>query len=117
MLLFFVFQATFWVDTTNEDPSIIADARSGGSPHTYTNIDPKMMADIRTVVSRLVAKASQLIGNFTTNLAECWMHIRTKFDSGKFINRSQSGSFNIVAWVPASVSMLVECGDQSPGKA
>lgn len=52
-----------------------------------------MMADIQTVVSRLVAKASQLIGNFTTNLAECWMHIRTKFDGGKVINRSQSGLF------------------------
>ena len=41
----------------------------------------------------LVAKASQLIGNETTNLAECWMHIRSKFDGGKVINRSQSGSW------------------------
>jgi len=35
----------------------------------------------------------QLIGNHTTNLAECWMHIRAKFDGGKVINRSQSGSW------------------------
>jgi hypothetical protein len=35
----------------------------------------------------------QLLGNVTTNLAECWMHIRTKFDGGKVINRSQSGSW------------------------
>ena len=32
-------------------------------------------------------------GNFTTNLAESWMHIRSKFDGGKVINRSQSGSW------------------------
>lgn len=31
--------------------------------------------------------------NETTNLAECWMHIRCKFDGGKVINRSQSGSW------------------------
>ena len=34
-----------------------------------------------------------LIGNFTTNLAESWMHIRTKFDGGKQINRSQAGGW------------------------
>jgi len=67
-------------------------ARDGGT-HRATNIDPKMMIDIQTQVSRLVAKAGQLIGNSTTNLAECWMHMRTKFDGGKVINRSQSGSF------------------------
>ena len=32
-------------------------------------------------------------GNFTTNLAESWTHIRAKFDGGKVINRSQSGSW------------------------
>ena len=36
---------------------------------------------------------SFLAGNFTTNLAESWMHIRSKFDGGKQINRSQSGSW------------------------
>ena len=45
------------------------------------------------MLSRLVAKASQLLGIKTTYLAECWMHVRTKFDGGKVINRSQSGSF------------------------
>lgn len=29
-----------------------------------------------------------------THLAECWMHIRAKFDGGKQINRSQRGSWN-----------------------
>ena len=34
------------------------------------------------------------VGNFTTNLAECWMHIRTKFDGGKQINRCQGSAWN-----------------------
>ena len=45
------------------------------------------------LVSRLASKASQLIGNFTTNLAENWMNIRAKFDGGKMFNRSQAGSW------------------------
>ena len=32
-------------------------------------------------------------GNFTINLAEGYMHIRRKFDGGKQINYSQSGSW------------------------
>ena len=86
-------QERIWLDTTNEDPTIIADATRGGSPSTMNSIDPKMMVDIQSAVSRLVTKANQLIGNFTTNLAESWMHIHTKFDGGKVVNRSQSGSF------------------------
>ena len=42
-------------------------------------------------MSRLVAKASQLLGNFTTNIAEGWMHRLSKYEGGKVINRSQSG--------------------------
>jgi len=60
-----------------------------GDHQMYTT--QKMMADIKTAQSRLMAKAGQLIGNFTIYLAEYWMHIRTKFDGGKVINRSQSG--------------------------
>ena len=58
-----------------------------------TEIDPIMMHDIQAIVGRLVAKAGQLIGNFTTNLAEGWMQVRSKFDGGKVINRSPSGSW------------------------
>ena len=56
-------------------------------------MDPQPYHDIQVQVSRLVSKASQLIGNETTNLAESWMHIRSKFDEGKVINRSQCGSW------------------------
>ena len=65
------------------------DARQGNPEPVELN--DKMMHDIQMLVARLVEKASQLLGNFTTNLAESWMHIRSKFDGGKVINRSQSG--------------------------
>ncbi len=80
-----------WRETVDDTPATEAEARRGGL--TRTEIDSKMLHDISSVVGRLVAKANQLIGNHTTNLAECWMHIRTKFDGGKVINRSQSGSW------------------------
>ena len=50
-----------------------------------------MFHDIQTVLSRLTGKVKELLDNNTTNVAECWRHIRTKFDGEKVINRSQSG--------------------------
>lgn len=84
-------QEALWRETLAENPAIERAARQGGL--TPVKVDEKMLHDIQTTLSRLVGKASQLLGNNTTNLAECWMHIRTKFDGGKVINRSQSGSF------------------------
>ena len=84
-------QEILWRDTLVDNPAIEREARQGGL--TLTEVDPKMLHDIYTMVSRLVGKANQLLGNHTTNLAECWMHIRAKFDGGKVINRSQSGSW------------------------
>lgn len=84
-------QGTLWKDTVDDDQVTEDDARQGGSKPT--KLTEKLLHDIQTSVSRLVAKASQLIGNFTTNLAEMWMHMRCKFDGHKVINRSQSGSW------------------------
>ena len=42
---------------------------------------------------RLVSLAEQLVDNQTSNLAECYMGLRTYFDGGKVYNRVQSGSF------------------------
>ena len=78
-------------ETISDDLATESDARQGGT--ICTEIDPIMMHDIQAIVGRLVAKAGQLIGNFTTNLAEGWMQVRSKFDGGKVINRSQSGSW------------------------
>ena len=69
-------QAVLWEETLDEDPTVELEARQGGP--TPTNIDPRLYHDIQVLVSRLVSKASQLIGNETTNLAESRMHIRSK---------------------------------------
>ena len=84
-------QENFWIETTAEDPATEAEILQGGK--IATAIDPKLYHDLQVIISRLVAKANQLIDNVTTNLAESWMHIRTKFDGGKVVNRSQSGSW------------------------
>ncbi len=75
----------------DDDPTVEQEVRQGGSEPIEVN--PKLFHDVQVALSRLVGKADQLLGNCTTNLAECWMHIRTKFDGGKVINRSQSGSW------------------------
>ena len=86
-----VIQETLWEETLADDASTEKEARHGGA--VRCDIDPIMMHDIQVIVSRLVAKAKQLIGNFTTNLVEGWMEVRSKFDGGKVTNRSQSGSW------------------------
>ena len=84
-------QERLWRETLEDNLATERDSQRGGQ--TRTECNPKMMHDIQVLLSRLVAKAPQLLGNVTTNLAECWMHIRAKFDGGKVINRSQSGSW------------------------
>ena len=84
-------QARLWEETTADDSIIEYEARRSG--FTPTKPNSKMMHDIQTALSRLVSKASQLIENVTTNVAESWMHIRSKYDGGKVVNRSQSGSW------------------------
>ena len=51
------------------------------------------MKDIFFYLNRLSEKSDRLIGNFTSNLAESWMHIRCKFDGGKVANKCFRGSF------------------------
>lgn len=84
-------QEKLWEETLADDVSTEKEARHGGA--VPSDIDPIMMHDIQVIVSRLVAKAKQLIGNFTTNMVEGWMEVRSKFDGGKVTNRSQSGSW------------------------
>ena len=81
-----------WEQALDDSPSTVADALNGEKSPIQVN--QKLMHDIQVIVSRLVAKAPQLIDNLTTNGAEAWMHVRSKFDGGKVINRSQSGSWN-----------------------
>ena len=57
-------------------------------------LNNELMIELNIIMNRYVAKASRLLGNFTSNLAECWMSIRAKFDGGKQINRVQRGAWN-----------------------
>lgn len=47
------------------------------------------------MLDRIASKSSIIIGSTTTNLAESWMHIRAKFDGGKFHNVCNRGSWNV----------------------
>ena len=45
--------------------------------------EPKeLIRDVQIILNRVAEKSDRLIGNFTTNLAESWMAIRSKFDGG-----------------------------------
>ena len=79
------------METIADDAATEADILRGGQ--IATDINPKLYHDLQVILSSIVAKASQLIDNVTTNLAESWMHMRSKYDGGKVINRSQSGSW------------------------
>ena len=52
-----------------------------------------MLQEVYFYLNRLADKADRLIANFTSNLAESWMHVRCKFDGGKPNNKCYKGSF------------------------
>ncbi len=54
-------------------------------------IDNKLMCAISRIMMKYAAKANMLTDNQTSNLAECWMSFRSKFDGDKQVNRVQSG--------------------------
>ncbi len=49
-------------------------------------LEGDLLRDVSIILGRLVAKADKLINNETSNLAENWMAIRSKFDGGKKVN-------------------------------
>ena len=61
-------QARLWKDSVSDSPAIEEDARRGGI--TSRSVNPIMISETQKLVSRLAFKASQLIINETTNLAE-----------------------------------------------
>ena len=84
-------QQTLWRETTDDSPSVEVDVTTGGTEPIEVN--KELLCDIQRLVSRLASKTSQLIGNFTTTLAENWMNITAKLDGEKMFNRSQAGSW------------------------
>ena len=58
-----------------------------------SDIPDDLFFKVKRASDRLVSNAAALISNSTSNLAECFMSIRCKFDGGKVYNRVQRGSF------------------------
>ena len=77
-----------WTETVTDNPETETDVLQGEL--TPITLNPKLAHDIHVLVTRLVGKAHKFIGNVTTNLADGWMHMRSKFDGGKVI---KSGSW------------------------
>lgn len=69
------------------------EAREGDATVEHPDIPEDLLFRIVRAGDRLVSMAPQLISNTTSNLAECFMNIRCKFDGGKYYNRIQRGSF------------------------
>lgn len=67
-------------------------ARSGHSA-SLSHLPDGLFHKVVACGDRLVMLAPQLISNLTSNLAECYMGIRTKCHGGKQYNRIQGGSF------------------------
>ena len=65
----------------------------GGSSASLSALPDSLFSKVLACGDRLVMLAQQLISNLTSNLAECYMAIRTTCDGGKQYNRIQSGSF------------------------
>ena len=60
----------------------------------YQDLDKQLLADVTLLLNRVAAKSERLLENTTTNLAESWMHIRSKFDGGKVFNLCNRGSWH-----------------------
>lgn len=61
---------------------------------SYANVEKFILQDVSAILSRIAEKSDRLLGNLTTNLAECWMHVRSKFDGGKLYNICSRGSWH-----------------------
>ncbi len=79
-----------WESITNEDE--LENSRTDCG--TSDPLDKELVAHVSIILGRLVSKADKLIENHTSNLAENWMAIRSKFDGGKKINRCQRLSWH-----------------------
>lgn len=68
--------------------------RGGDNSVNIKDIPEDLFFRIQRAGNRIVSIASQLVTKKPTNLAECYMNIRCKFDGGKFYNCVQRGSFH-----------------------
>ncbi|CAG2223192.1 unnamed protein product [Mytilus edulis] len=75
-------QIDFW--TEGSSISCQEEAR-GGTCIDYTNVEQHIIRDVTLILNRIAEKSDRLLGN---NLAESWMHIRTKFDGEQTLANS-----------------------------
>ena len=68
------------------------EARSGCTA-SLNQLPDGLFFSVLRAADWLVSLAEQLVDNQTSNLAECYMGMRSYFDGGKVYNRVQSGSF------------------------
>jgi hypothetical protein len=85
---------------------------------SQVELNDSLMTDIYLHLDKMANKADRLLNNTTSNLAESWMAIRTKFDGGKRINRCQRKSWHIrcygatlrrnlgCSWSPIALEMV-----------
>ncbi|VDH93322.1 Hypothetical predicted protein, partial [Mytilus galloprovincialis] len=70
-------QSCFWNEGTSNDA--LEESRLS-SNLSITDLMSCMRQDLSLILSRVAKKSASLLGNFTSNLAEMWMHVRTKYD-------------------------------------
>ncbi|CAC5405811.1 unnamed protein product [Mytilus coruscus] len=75
-------QCCFWNEGTSND--VLEESRLS-SDLSITDLMSCMRQDLSLILSRVAKKSSSLLGNFTSNLAEMWMHVRTKYDGVRSI--------------------------------
>ena len=84
-------QSAFW-----EEGSSLADQERArySETYNYSDVHVNLFKDVSAILDRVANKSPRLIENTTTNLAECWMHMRTKLDGGKVYNLCNRGSWH-----------------------
>ncbi|VDI15012.1 Hypothetical predicted protein [Mytilus galloprovincialis] len=81
-------------DTDNNETE---EAR-GGTTIDYSNVEQHIIRDVTLILNRIAEKSDRLLGKSTTNLAESWMHIRTKFDGANSTRYKSKPSVHQLRW-------------------
>ena len=75
------------------DSSIGNSTVSVSTSSRLASLPPGLFVAIQNAGDRIVSKASQLIGNHTSNICEILCLYEEKWDGGEVFNRIESGSF------------------------
>ena len=87
-----------YVATLNHPPTRNSEeheSRQGEPSQNITEVPNDLLFKILRAGDRLVALAPQLITNRSSNLAECFMSMRAKFDGGNSTIEFKRGPLNI----------------------